>query len=225
MSKHVGSIDHCTHTCVYKVQRKHERLLHEVPDWPQCWADLQRAHPVWRPVLLELHQPRHLIIENSHLKLTVVISAAVDWFINEVVLGPGGMGSGFVDGVFSDDVQVREEYFHYHGGFTLSQGLGEEHPNAAPNMGLTSDQVSALQEATQLAYTKMIDTLVQHSGYNWQAFGDQDGVAGSVYQGSCAQDMQSLCTEANYNSPMLLDMSDGSDQVIAAFLVARGPYW
>ncbi len=38
---------------------------------------------------------------------------AVQYWINEVVMGPGGMGSGFVDGVFSDDVQ----------------GLGEEHPN------------------------------------------------------------------------------------------------
>ena len=116
------------------------------------------------------------------------------------VMGPGGMGSGYIDGVFSDDVQ----------------GLGEEHPNvrihacivlqfpmmtmasqAAPSMGLTDAQVLEIQEATQAAWTQMLQTLLPNQGYNWQvgrsrllgpaphtaqAFGDQDGVASSVSQ-------------------------------------------
>ena len=58
----------------------------------------------------------------------------------------------YIDGVFTDDVQ----------------GLGEEHPNAAPNMGLTNEQVVVLQEATQVAYNQMLAALRDVNGYNWQ---------------------------------------------------------
>jgi hypothetical protein len=40
-------------------------------------------------------------------------------------------------------------------------------------MGLTDSEVTAILEATQVAYTKMLDTLVPNKGYNWQAFGNQ----------------------------------------------------
>ena len=48
------------------------------------------------------------------------------------------------------------------------QGLGEEHPNAAPSMGLTNEQVVVLQEATQVAYNQMLAALRDVNGYNWQ---------------------------------------------------------
>ena len=71
----------------------------------------------------------------------------------------------------------------------------------------------------------MLDALIAHKGYNWQAFGQQDGVWGTVSAGTCASVMESYCNAAMYNSPVLMDMSDGSEQVVTAFLVVRGPYW
>ncbi len=53
----------------------------------------------------------------------------------------------------------------------------------------------------------------------------QDGVASSVSPTTCSDIMQAYCTPSYYASPMLLDMSDGSAEVIAGFLIARGPYW
>ncbi len=92
-------------------------------------------------------------------------------------------------------------------------------------MGLTADEVQTLQTATQSAWTQMLDALRAVKGYNWQAFGDQDGVAESVSQGSCSSVMLNYCTPEQYAAPQLLYMSDGGEQVIAGFLIARGPYW
>ena len=57
-------------------------------------------------------------------------------------------------------------------------------------MGLTDSEVAAIQTATQSAWQQMLDVLVPQMGYNWQAFGDQDGVASNVAQSSCASVMQ-----------------------------------
>ena len=92
-------------------------------------------------------------------------------------------------------------------------------------MGLTDDQAQEIQIATQAAWTQMLDALRAVKGYNWQAFGDQDGVAESVSQGACASVMADYCAPEQFAAPKLLDISDGSAQVIAGFLIARGPYW
>ena len=37
--------------------------------------------------------------------------------------------------------------------------------------------------------------------------------------------METYCTEQHYASPTLINMADGSAEVVAGFLIARGPYW
>jgi hypothetical protein len=54
---------------------------------------------------------------------------------------------------------------------------------AAPNMGLTQEQVAEIEQATAAAWTAMLDALIPAKGYNWQAFSAQDGTSPSVSQG------------------------------------------
>jgi len=134
--------------------------------------------------------------------------ATVDYWINEVVLGKYAMGSPYVDGIFTDDVS----------------GLGQEHPDAGSNMGLTQDQIVKIQQDSQAAWTKMLDTIIQHRGYNWQAFSDDDGVHDAPGKSNCASAMRDLC--GKIKNPMLLQLDTSNlIQNIASFLIARGDYW
>lgn len=95
-------------------------------------------------------------------------------------------------------------------------------------MGLSQEQIHAIEEANQRAYSKILASLRSHDGYNWQAFGAGDGVSRGVSQSSCASDMRSLCARGASQMPTL--MSDGGQgkiapQVIASFLIARGDHW
>ena len=78
----------------------------------------------------------------------------VDYWINNVVMGPGGTGApgGVVDGVFTDDVQ----------------GIGEEHDSAAPNMNISATELQGIQDATHAAWQKMFNALHAAGKYNWQ---------------------------------------------------------
>ncbi len=119
---------------------------------------------------------------------------------------------------------------------------------AAPNMGLTDEQVLEIQEATAAAWGKMLDALIAAKGYNWHGFSAQDGTSPAVSQGTpllrshsavvpqvplslssstgnCAPLMDAYCNSFAYASPTLIDMNDGSAEVVAGFLIARGPYW
>jgi hypothetical protein len=58
-----------------------------------------------------------------------------------------------------------------------------------------------------------------------KAFGDQDGVSSSVSAGNCQDLMATYCSGVAYNAPTLMDMADASAQIVAGFLIARGPHW
>ena len=80
-------------------------------------------------------------------------SSAVDYFINTVSLGARGVASPYVDGIFTDDLS----------------GLGEEHPNAAKNMGLSSNEVATIHTASNDAWNKLLKSLISHNAYNFAA--------------------------------------------------------
>ena len=84
------------------------------------------------------------------------------------------------------------------------------HMQAPANMGLSSDDVAVIQNATTSAWAQMLDALLPVNGYNWQAFGDQDGVSPSVSQGNCASIMNEYCSSEQYAAPKLLDMGGES---------------
>jgi len=146
-------------------------------------------------------------------------SSAGDYFIKEVVMGRGGTSAGdgtLVDGVFTDDVR----------------GLGEEHPYAAERMGLTKQEVAAIILATQEIWNRMATSLLGAHKYNWQMFGNEDGVKGSVTKQNCVSYMTGLCKPEIQKIPMMMgityDQATKStpdiQQNIAAFLITRGPY-
>jgi hypothetical protein len=37
--------------------------------------------------------------------------------------------------------------------------------------------------------------------------------------------MEGYCRGDDYGAPVLMDMADASPQVVAGFLIARGPHW
>jgi len=173
------------------------------------------------------------------------------------VTGPDAVGSPYVDGVFTDDVD----------------GTFQEHVAACENMGLSPKQVAAVAADTQTAYGKILAALMAHNGYNWQAFGSEDftakllpskvirlGMRASAplpYHSpttllapalcalswlelncqaeGCAKQMRKICAAAYRAQPRVvagcgpnwddLTCENGTDKAIAAFLIARGPFW
>lgn len=102
-------------------------------------------------------------------------------------------------------------------------GLPAEHGEAPVNMRLMPSEVTAIQQATQQASQSLITALIAAGKYNWQAFGAQDGVGPAPSQGNCAAFMRSYCAPAMQSRPMTMQMTAGSNQTVAAFLIARPP--
>ena len=72
---------------------------------------------------------------------------------------------------------------------------------------------------------KIIAALVKAGGYDWQAFGSEDGTSGLLPTekgATCASKMRAACKQGA--NPRLVSM-DSTDQGVAAFLIARGTHW
>lgn len=136
----------------------------------------------------------------------------VDWFIQQSVLGPGGLASPYVDGVFTDD----------------EWDLFPEHDGAAAAMGLSAADQRSLLLAKQRAYDRMLTALIDRQGYAWSAFvgGQYDGTLAAVTKANCASYVRELCAGDRYDRPVFLGLNSGAvRESIASFLVARGPHW
>jgi hypothetical protein len=128
-------------------------------------------------------------------------------FVDSIVSSVTAAGD-FVDGTFTDDVD----------------GLPNEHPDAAKNVGLTSAEVDELRAATQKTNQNMIEKLVSIGKYNWHAFATQDGVDGSFSKSTCQAFMEGRCREDFQSVPWLMQADDRiADQAVAAFMISRGP--
>jgi len=153
---------------------------------------------------------------------------AADYFISSI---DAVLDTDAVDGTFTDDVD----------------GLPAEHPSAQARIGMNDAGLAALRFATQTTSQLLIDTLVAHGKYNWQAFGSRDTSAlppaaaaaapGSASRGAplgagpspstCAAWMRTNCAAALQAAPMLMKMDSSpanKNQTVAAFLIVRPPY-
>eukprot|EP00475_Leptophrys_vorax_P026231 TRINITY_DN3689_c0_g1_i1.p1 TRINITY_DN3689_c0_g1~~TRINITY_DN3689_c0_g1_i1.p1 ORF type:complete len:356 (-),score=63.69 TRINITY_DN3689_c0_g1_i1:43-1110(-) len=131
-----------------------------------------------------------------------------DAFVNSIISSVTTYGQDIVDGTFTDDVD----------------GLPNEHPNAAKNIGLNSTQVNDLRAATQKTSQLMIEKLVSMGKYNWHAFSTQDGVDGSFSKATCQPFMEGRCKEEFQSVPWLMQANDEiADQAVTAFMISRGP--
>jgi len=137
---------------------------------------------------------------------------AVDYFIETVSLGSNGLGSKWVDGVFTDD----------------SDGTFQEHKQAVKDLKLSHEEIDALEDANNQMYDKLIARLVEAGGYNYQAFhsGDSAEVILEEPGVNCTQWMRRWCAE-DHDIPMLVEqpVSRLTNSTIAGFLIARGPHW
>ena len=139
--------------------------------------------------------------------------AVVEWWIQEVT-GPDALASPYVDGIFTDDVD----------------GLFQEHAAACKNMGLSPAQVRAVEDASQTAYGRILAALRAHNGYDWQAFGSEDGTSDllPMEAADCASKMREVCSNPEYRAqPRLVtgNKAMGAGTAVAAFLITRGPHW
>lgn len=169
----------------------------------------------------------------SHAALTLAASATTHSVVDPR-LQPGGPGDQFfwdfrvpdaanyyitsvvstltdpsVDGTFTDDVT----------------GFPAEHSKGPANIKMNASDLAELQYATQAAHARLVDALVAAGKYNWQAFGDQDGVGPSVPQGSqCAEFMRARCG-ASFQDRAITYHFDTSNKIqsLAGFLVVRPP--
>jgi len=137
---------------------------------------------------------------------------AVDYFIEQVSLGPNALGSDWVDGVFTDD----------------SDGTFQEHKQAVIDLNLKDDEVEALQNSTNHMYDELISRLVEAGGYNYQAFhsGDSAEVILEEPGVNCTKWMRQWCAETE-DIPKLIELplSNFTNSTITGFLIARGPHW
>lgn len=128
--------------------------------------------------------------------------------------GSLGTASPYVDGTFLDD----------------SQGLGQEHPNAPANMGLSPLQTAVLTNDSHRFVQAAIDTLSSSGKYIWQGFnniegGDPDELMPAPSQGDCVPYMQRVCDPSWQAVPYTMQWPGGdTQQALAAFLIGRGPY-
>ena len=146
----------------------------------------------------------------------------LQWW-REEILGPDAAGSPFIDGIFTDDVD----------------GTFQEHGDAIAAMGMSDDQVQAVSDATQSAYTTLLRALIEARAYNWQAFGAEDWTQALLPTkggAACVASMRALCTAELRAQPKLISAPGANRagavvplgnmrQMVAAFLVMRGPYW
>jgi len=132
--------------------------------------------------------------------------AAIEYVLTQSEQGPFASDSEYVDGTFLDDVT----------------GIPAEHGHAPANIGLTADQVTILQNATNQFAQIAIEALAAKGKYIWQAFGQQDGVGGGPSAGNCAAYMDKVCSPGYQKFPWTLQW-DGKNTTLAAFLIGRGP--
>ena len=150
---------------------------------------------------------------------------AANYFVSSV---DAVLNDDAVDGTFTDDVD----------------GLPAEHPSAQARIGMTDAELAALRFATQTTSQLLIDTLVAHNKYNWQAFGSRDtsalppslpgpasrrgaALGAGPSPSTCAAWMRTNCAAAMQAAPMLMKMDSSpgnANQTVAAFLIVRPPY-
>ena len=156
-----------------------------------------------------------------------------DWYIDEYMFGPTGLGNAGVSGFYVDDDWS-------------ANGPSEMDHNAVVDMGLSVADVTEITNA-YLALTELFYARVLTSGkFIWDQFLNHDPYAPLngdcpqpwVKKASCANDLRTLCnaTAQPQSRALLYGMSPGSctgtdpshltmvDEDIANFLLVRGPY-
>ena len=95
-------------------------------------------------------------------------------------------------------------------------------------MGLSPQQAQAVEDATQVAYGKILAALIRANGYDWQAFGAEDGTSGllpTAAGAKCTAAMRKLCGSATAEQQPRIVSAVSGKAGVASFLLARGSHW
>ena len=106
------------------------------------------------------------------------------------------------------------------------RGIGDEQPQAQKAMNLSDAEMRAMQDATQACWVRLNNEITQpNKKYIWQNlfYGDKPQPANKT----CSAWMRQWCAlDRTYPIFMAADSSPtGILPNIAAFLIARGPWW
>ena len=165
-------------------------------------------------------------------------SQLIQFVIDEVLLGPLGMGAGpMIKGFFIDDFYCSNE-------FNSSctdpvQGPTEVDKNNQADMGLSDADVADLTRAWLAGMTAAQQAIATAGGYTWSRIPGQDNAnAEPAMAGpdaaSCLALLQPACAAASpwQRAPLLYGLHMGADGKtppfvtadVATFLLARGPW-
>lgn len=167
-------------------------------------------------------------------------SQLVDFVVNEVLLGPLGLGAGpFIRGYFIDDFWCSNSINGSSACTDPVQGPTEIDRNNQADMGLSDADVADITRGWLAGMTAAQDAIARAGGYTWSRIPGQDNAnAEPVMAGpdaaSCLSVLRSACTPASpwLRAPLLFGVHMGADGKspphvtadVATFLLARGPW-
>ena len=166
-------------------------------------------------------------------------SMLTDFIVNEILLGPLGMGSGVISGFFLDDFWCANLVNGTGACTDPVQGPTEIDAHSQADMGLTDADVADITRGWLAGFTAAQAALERAGGYTWSRIPGQDNAnAQPVMAGpdaaSCTSLLRRACSPASpwRAAPLLFGMHMGADGQtppfatadVAAFLLARGPW-
>ena len=104
-------------------------------------------------------------------------SQLLDWLIDDVIMGPTGLGSGVIDGFFIDDFWCSDLINGTGACGDPVQGPSEIDRWAAEDMGLSDGDIAALTRGWLTAMTRAQAAIVGAGAYTWSLIPGQDNGA------------------------------------------------
>lgn len=164
----------------------------------------------------------------------------LDFIINDVILGPFGLGNSNISGFFIDDFWCSN-IINGSGACTDPvQGPTEIDPHNQIDMGLTDQDVADITKGWLNGMTVVQQTIIDHGGYTWSLIPGQDNanaaptMVDNANPQACGNLIRPSCSSSSayQTTPLLFGIHPGNstvpipfiDQDIAAFLLMRGPF-
>ncbi|KAJ9455680.1 hypothetical protein DIPPA_19595 [Diplonema papillatum] len=149
-----------------------------------------------------------------------------DFIVNDLIMGPNGVGHPSVEGMFLDDYWCSRLLNN-----SGCNGPSEIDGNNQADMGLSDQDILAITNGWLETMTAVEQAMRDAKAFTWWFFPGQDNANAtplSLYPSNCAEVVGKAVSENTYQDlPLLLGLETSLNQVeqeIAAFLIMRGPY-
>lgn len=151
-----------------------------------------------------------------------------EWLVDEHLTGPTSLGSGVVDGIFTDD-EWRQSVNDP--GPAGGIGPSEEDRYSMIDMGLSRQDAADLAGNWTLSMRAVHQAVLDKGGFAWRLFSPGSSTGGGDPVGGragCAASLRARCVRNDtlQHSALMMGTRQAGDfeQDLAAFLLIRGPY-